>query len=608
MLSLQDFSQSYGAETRHLGEAIRRAREHLERLQHDNGSYRADNLFGPVEAAQLIVFEKRYGVQTPEEETAEAVRFLRGEQLPDGSFPPYPRAPRGDLATTCHALAAFHAAGVKESDPARRRAAAYIEAAGGFRRARLDAKIFLHLAGLLDKRALPAGLLFHKLVPHVERGLIKLFGSWVVMLSNLVPGVLTALQHRPTELRSPFRKLALRRVEAYLWERQHPNGDWFGILGFTLLAVIFLVERGTPISDPRLEKAVAAMRRLKFRTPSGLAAGQLSTEIWDTAWAARALIESGSPPSDPRVRKAVAYLLSQQARENAPVDWQNTRAGAPGFGGFGWGEGDVYVPDTDDTGFVVLLLGIIGDQGAPTRAAADRAIQWLFGMQNASGGWPVHCHGQPTKRPGPLPFDSIYRRFWDTASEEITGRLLSALARHGYSKDHPVVLRAIDFLRKQVGDDGAWWGGWTINYLAATASVLSGLKDVGFDMSDPLVTRAVAWIKAHQNEDGGFGETVASYVSRHFAGSGPSRPSLTGFVLYGLLDAGQVNTPEVRAGIEYLYRTQNAQGTWEDDDVQNALSPYDDRYYFNAYMPKYFPLLALAKYRASSLNGSRSKG
>lgn len=586
---------------------IERARDHLAGLQRPDGSWQAYNLFGPVETAQVLIFEQRYGVLDPSD-ASESIRWLRTQQLADGSFPPYPKAPYGDLSTTCYMLAAFRAGGVSPADPAYQLAAGYVESNGGFAASRLDARLFLHLAGLVPVEDLPEGLLFHKLVPGIEDLMIRFLGSWMVMAANLVPAVLTVLKRHPSAMKSPFRRLAVRRVEEYLWPRQHESGDWFGILSFTLLALIFLLESGTPLQDPRIQAAVKWLGRLKRRTPEGMWVVQLTTEIWDTAWAGRALVESGVPPTDPTIKRAVDYLLSQQAKRPAPRDWQNTPKHAPRTGGWGWGEGDVLVPDCDDTGFVVLFLALARDADARAQPAAAEAIAWLFGMQNDSGGWPVHCHGHATKKPGALPFNSLYRRVIDTASEEITGRLLSALAKHGYTADDPRVARAIEFLREQVDSNGAWWGGWTLNYLASTASVLSGLRDVGFDMNDPMVRRAVAWIKARQNSDGGFGESIASYQDRRFAGVGRSRPSLTGFVLYGLLDAGEVASSTVEAAIAYLQRTQLADGSWEDDDVQNALSPYDDRYYFNAFMSKYFPLLALCKYRGSSAQALKRAG
>ncbi len=50
--------------------------------------------------------------------------------------------------------------------------------------------------------------------------------------------------------------------------------------------------------------------------------------------------------------------------------------------------------------------------------------------------------------------------FSDPAAEGITGRVLWGLGCAGVLRDDPAVCRAIDFLRGQQCDNGAWWGRW----------------------------------------------------------------------------------------------------------------------------------------------------
>jgi squalene-hopene/tetraprenyl-beta-curcumene cyclase len=60
--------------------------------------------------------------------------------------------------------------------------------------------------------------------------------------------------------------------------------------------------------------------------------------------------------------------------------------------------------------------------------------------------------------------------------------------------------------------------------------------------------------------------------------------------------AGEGDAPEVRRGIEYLIRTQQAGGLWK-DDLYTA--PGFPRVFYLKYhgYDKYFPLWALARYR-----------
>jgi hypothetical protein len=86
----------------------------------------------------------------------------------------------------------------------------------------------------------------------------------------------------------------------------------------------------------------------------------------------------------------------------------------------------------------------------------------------------------------------------------------------------------------------------------------------GVPADDPSVQRAVAWLKQHQNADGGWGETCESYMRPELAGRGPSIPSQTAWALLALFAAGTKSGPAVQAGIDYLLRTQQPDGAWED--------------------------------------------
>ena len=59
--------------------ALARGRDYLASLQRADGSWRAYNLFGPVETAQVLIFEKRYGALKPED-ASDALRWLRSQQ------------------------------------------------------------------------------------------------------------------------------------------------------------------------------------------------------------------------------------------------------------------------------------------------------------------------------------------------------------------------------------------------------------------------------------------------------------------------------------------------------------------------------------------------
>jgi squalene-hopene/tetraprenyl-beta-curcumene cyclase len=111
------------------------------------------------------------------------------------------------------------------------------------------------------------------------------------------------------------------------------------------------------------------------------------------------------------------------------------------------------------------------------------------------------------------------------------------------------------------------------------------------------VVRAVHWLTDWQNSDGGWGESNDSYAqSGAQRRPAPSTSFQSAWALLGLMAAGQVRSESVRRGIEYLQRTQNERGLWND---AGFTAPGFPRVFYLKYhgYSAYFPLWALAAYR-----------
>ena len=119
----------------------------------------------------------------------------------------------------------------------------------------------------------------------------------------------------------------------------------------------------------------------------------------------------------------------------------------------------------------------------------------------------------------------------------------------------------------------------------------------GISSADPAVRRAVAWLQARQNADGGWGESNDSYEPGRAAERvAASTPHHTAWALLGLLAAGEVEAEAVRRGVEYLLRTQQADGLWSDPSFTAPGFPRVFYLRYHGYCA-YFPLWALAAYR-----------
>jgi squalene-hopene/tetraprenyl-beta-curcumene cyclase len=159
---------------------------------------------------------------------------------------------------------------------------------------------------------------------------------------------------------------------------------------------------------------------------------------------------------------------------------------------------------------------------------------------------------------------------------------------------HPVVQRALAFLRRDQTTDGAWYGRWGVNYIYGTWQVLRGVANIGEDLQAPYVRRGVSWLLDHQNRDGGWGESIASYDDPSRRGAGASTPSQTAWALMGLIAGGEADHPAVRRGTRWLLDRQDAAGTWAQEPWTGTGFPRV--FYLNYhYYRHYFPLMALAQ-------------
>ena len=84
-------------------------------------------------------------------------------------------------------------------------------------------------------------------------------------------------------------------------------------------------------------------------------------------------------------------------------------------------------------------------------------------------------------------------------------------------------------------------------------------------------------------------------------GIGVSTASQTAWALMGLLAAGGVRSKAVARGIDFLLRTQTAEGSWYEPEFTGTGFP---KYFFIKYhmYQHYFPLMALGRYRQSLMD------
>ncbi|HEX3208854.1 MAG TPA: squalene--hopene cyclase, partial [Geminicoccaceae bacterium] len=385
------------------------------------------------------------------------------------------------------------------------------------------------------------------------------------------------------------RKRAIERAVAFISERLNGEDGLGAILPAIANSVMVLETLGYPKDHPDLMIAKRAVSNLLVENREVAYCQPCVSPLWDTALACHALMEAGN--ADARVRRALDWIVDRQILD-VVGDWANMRPNLRP-GGWPFEYRNDYYPDVDDTAVIVCALHR-ADPGRYRQAIA-RGTEWVLGMQSRNGGWASFDADNTHYYLNNIPF-ADHGALLDPPTADLTARCISMLAQQGYDRSHPVMARALAFLRREQESDGSWFGRWGTNYIYGTWSALVALNAAGEDMSSPHVRRAVDWLKARQQADGGWGESCASYWPERRAEPVASTPSQTAWALLGLTAAGETSSEAVARGIDHLSAAPRAGAKW-DEELYNAVG-FPRVFYLRYHgYSAYFPLWALARYR-----------
>ena len=312
--------------------------------------------------------------------------------------------------------------------------------------------------------------------------------------------------------------------------------------------------------------------------------------VWDTALAVTGLREAGVPAADEALVQAGRWLLAHEV--SSLGDWALT---VPGIepGGFPFEFSNELYPDTDDTAEVLIALRLLDLRGKD--APFHRSKVWLRAMQSTNGGWGAFDRNNNDEFVSRIPFADFGATF-DPPTEDVTAHIVEAFALDGTPSSDEMIERALDYLWDTQERDGSWWGRWGVNYLYGLGAAVPALITAGVDPADPRLRRAVRWLEHHQQPDGGWGESCATYEDPSLRGQGPSTASQTAWALLALLALEPPDYPATVRGIEYLVRTQTADGEWIEPHFTGTGFPRDFMLKYHLYC-NYWPLWALGRYR-----------
>jgi squalene-hopene/tetraprenyl-beta-curcumene cyclase len=616
-----------------LDTAIERATDYLLSVQYQEGYWWAELESNSTITAEHLFLTHILGIGS-QELWDKIARQLLSWQREDGSWAIWYDGP-GDLSGTVEAYVALKMAGVDPDSPEMTKAREWIMARGGVERVRNFTKIWLALMGEWPWEGLPVIPPEVVLLPKWFLINIYEFGSWA--RGTMVP-LTIVYAHRPVfpipsharinelfprgranadlslpKKRSawgrfftfadkvlrvhehsrwkPLRKRAIKLAEEWIIARQEADGCWGGIQPAWVYSLIALYVLGHDLEGPILKKGIEGLKRYSIEEDGKFRFQSCISPVWDTGLAMIALQDAGLPADHPALVKAGEWLLNEQIFVGG--DWQVKCKGRPGGWAFEF-DNDVY-PDTDDSSVVMMAIQRTDLPGRAKEYAISRGLEWLLAMQSSNGGWGAFDRNNTRALLREIPF-ADFGEMIDPPSVDVTGHIVELLGRLGYRKGFRPLDRALAYLKREQEPDGAWYGRWGVNLTYGIGYVLPALAAVGEDMRAPYVRRAVDWLISHQNEDGGWGERVEGYYDPTWRGRGPSTASQTAWALLALLAAGEIDHRATKAGIEYLIRTQEKDGSWDEPYFTGTGFPPDFMIKYHLYRDV-FPVMALGRYR-----------
>ncbi|HSZ59455.1 MAG TPA: squalene--hopene cyclase [Tepidisphaeraceae bacterium] len=610
-----------------------KARAALLRLQKPDGHWCGELQGDSILESEYLLLKWILG-QENEPELRKIANYLRRIQMPNGGWSLFPGGP-ADISGTVKGYFALKLMGDDPEAPHMRRCRDLVRSMGGAEKCNSFTKFYFACLGQISFDACPAippeivllpkwfyFNLYHvsawtrtmilplgivttfkpvrRIPDHLRIDELYLDHAAANRLSEPLSGfprnwrefflrvdqLLKAYNEKPIQ---SLRQSAMRKAEKWLLE--HLDGsEGLGAI-FPPMVYILIVFRLLGYTDdhPRVKLAQKHLRDFFIEEGDEIRVQPCFSPVWDTGLAAHAMAEAQLDPESDAAQRATTWLLNKECR--IASDWRKNCPGAA-VGGWFFEYENPHYPDVDDTAMVTMALRRIGGERA--RPAIQRGINWLLAMQNNDGGWAAFDRTKDRPLLEKIPF-ADHNAMQDPSCPDITGRVLESLGHNGFGKDHPVVRRAVAFIRQHQDPCGGWWGRWGVNFVYGTWQILVGLKAIGYDMSEPWIQRAAQWLKSAQKPDGSFGETAQSYDDPSLKGKGESTPSQTAWGAMGLLAAAGSDDPAVERALLWLAHHQRADGNWDEQFYTGTGFPRV--FYLNYHLYRlYFPVTALARY------------
>ena len=630
-----------------LDNAIQHAQNKLLSLQNDAG-YWVFELEADCTIPAEYIMMMHYLGDIDETLQAKIAVYLRSRQSADGSYPFYTGG-EGDISGSVKVYYALKMSGDDINAPHMTKLREWILAQGGAAKANVFTRIELATFEQLPWRGVPyipvEIMLFPKWFPfHLDK---VSYWSRTVMIPLFIICTLKAKAKNPNNVsvlelfvthpdeeqhyfpeRTMLNKFFLgldklgRVTQPLIPKKAHELAiqkahDWFieRMNGEDGLGAIFpamvnsyeaLLLLGYDKNHELVLTARKAIDKLLVINEKDAYCQPCLSPVWDTGLSALALeeVQKTHPPRPPSkggetsqsLNRAYEWLKSKQLHDE-PGDWRISRPNVKGGGGWAFQFNNPHYPDVDDTAVVAFAMAE-SENAKLHDASIHSATRWIIEMQSKNGGYGAFDVDNTAYYLNEIPF-ADHGALLDPPTSDVSARCAMLMAK--VAKNHPEyaepLKRTIAYLRTEQEADGSFFGRWGTNYVYGTWSVLLALEQTDLPKTDPMYTKAVAFLKSVQRADGGWGEDNYSYHDTNYSGKYQfSTAFQTAWAVLALCAAGEGKSPEVKAGIDFILRTQQADGVWNDKCFTAPGFPKVFYLKYHGY-DKFFPLWALARYR-----------